>query len=122
MLVFFNFAQQICGFFNLLKNTTWWLSLAAPKERLCKKTNSKFGSQLLAICPGYHGLVEREREWESESWVLSMTLMLWLIPFGQVPSTHWFPFSNWNKGDYMRLVGFKFVVLSLNKILCRTPR
>lgn len=28
-----------------------------------------------------------------------MALMLWLISFGQVPSTDWSPVSNWNKGD-----------------------
>ena len=37
-----------------------------------------------------------------------MALMSWFFPFGQVLSTLWSPVSNWNKGDWMRLVVFKF--------------
>lgn len=94
-------------FSNLLRNTAWCLSLAAPKDRLCLKTKSQLGSQLLAVWPGYHELVEGERigirildsQYGSDVMALSS---------GQVPSTLWSLVSNWNKGDWMTLVVFKF--------------
>lgn len=81
-------------FFNLLKYSMV-VKFSSPKEQTVSKDKVQSGSQLLAVWPGHHGLVEGETM-GIRIQVLSMALMLWLIPFGQVPY-HWSPASNWNK-------------------------